>query len=565
VPDPGRLVNEPLRLDPGLTAKLGISPAMTLDLALNPDFGEVEADQLVVTANQRFPIFFPERRPFFLEGIEIFQTLLTTVHTRAIVDPDAAVKLTGRRGRNTYGVMLASDNGPGNITNDDRLRPENRHLLDQNAAVGVLRLKRDVGREHSLGLLLTSYNFTQKRNHLASVDGRFKLDPQTTLQFQLAGSHSRNFFRDPRFDAAACAGRGFDNNFELGRCRGQELYGTGNGLAYSAFLGRQGRNWYGELYGEGFTKNYRADVGFTSRTDTNFNSYNVGYNATPKPKARLVTWHAHNFTHIDYDFRGRMQIWESEFNWQGNFPLNSFFGLAYEYAYERLFEEEFGPVRLGAREGGAGGALLPARAGAFAGDDDERSSSKHHYFVRGGIRPSKKYGVNFSYVYRDGHFDLDFGSGRRYPRVSPAALLNPNAPLDPGPGGLTQFSLNATWQPTGALNNTLSYTHNDLRRYDTNRTAFDVNLLSLRSTYQFTRFLFARARVDYESLPRRARAQFLFGWTPNPGTALYAGYNDDAQFNGFNPILRDFQPGFRRDGRTFFIKMSYLIRRSFGG
>ena len=139
------------------------------------------------------------------------------------------------------------------------------------------------------------------------------------------------------------------------------------------------------------------------------------------------------------------------------------------------------------------------------------------------------------------------------------------APIDPGPGGLTQIGFSATWQPTNSLNNTLSYTHNDLRRYDSDRTAFDVNLLSLRSTYQFTRFLFARARVDFETLPRRARGQFLLGYTPSPGTALYVGYNDDAQFNGFNPTLRQFQPGFRRDGRTFFIKMSYLIRRSFGG
>jgi hypothetical protein len=328
-------------------------------------------------------------------------------------------------------------------------------------------------------------------------------------------------------------------------------------------LGRYGRNFYAETYNEGFTQNYRADVGFTSRNNTNFSSLGTGYNSTPNQKSKLVSWHAHNFSWIGYDFQGRSQGWESEFFWEGRFPLNSYFNVAYEYAYERLIEEEFGAQRLPQRVDEEGN-LLPARAGAFAGHS-ERSSSKNHYFVRGGIRPSKKYAFSGSYIYRDGHFDLDFGNGRRYPRVSPGALLDPNAPLDPGPGGLTQITFNATWQPTNALNNTLSFTHNDLRRYDTDRTAFDVNLLSLRSTYQFTRFLFARARVDFETLPRRARGQFLLGYTPNPGTALYIGYNDDAQFNGFNPILRQFQPGFRRDGRTFFIKMSYLIRRSFGG
>jgi hypothetical protein len=61
------------------------------------------------------------------------------------------------------------------------------------------------------------------------------------------------------------------------------------------------------------------------------------------------------------------------------------------------------------------------------------------------------------------------------------------------------------------------------------------------------------------------RGQFLFGWTPNPGTSFFVGYNDDLQRNGFNPFTRQLEPGLRRNGRTFFIKASYLFRRSFGG
>src|SRR5262249_32743813 len=90
--DPSRLFSEPIKFDPGLTGKYTITPNVTLDFAFNPDFAQVEADQLVVTANQRFPIFFPEKRPFFLEGIDIFNTQIAAVHTRTIVDPDFAVK-----------------------------------------------------------------------------------------------------------------------------------------------------------------------------------------------------------------------------------------------------------------------------------------------------------------------------------------------------------------------------------------------------------------------------------------------------------------------------------------
>ncbi|MFZ0751267.1 MAG: DUF5916 domain-containing protein, partial [Pyrinomonadaceae bacterium] len=153
--DPGRFVNEPIKFDLGLTAKYSITPTVTLDLAINPDFAQVEADQLVVTTNQRFPIFYPERRPFFLEGKEIFLTPITVLHTRSIVDPDVAVKLSGKLGRNSFGLLFASDNGPGNIVGDDLLNPNNLRFLDHNATIGILRLKRDVGKENTLGLMVT--------------------------------------------------------------------------------------------------------------------------------------------------------------------------------------------------------------------------------------------------------------------------------------------------------------------------------------------------------------------------------------------------------------------------
>src|SRR5438105_5032135 len=121
--DPGRFVNEHLKFDPGVSVKFGLTPTVTLDFSLNPDFAQVEADQTVVTANQRFPIFFEEKRPFFLEGIDIFRTPIQAVHTRAIVDPDLAVKLSGKRGKNTFGLLLASDNAPGNFTKEERQDP----------------------------------------------------------------------------------------------------------------------------------------------------------------------------------------------------------------------------------------------------------------------------------------------------------------------------------------------------------------------------------------------------------------------------------------------------------
>ena len=587
--DPGRIVNEPVGLDLGLTAKLIPSSAMTLDLAINPDFAQVEADQLVVTANQRFPIFFPEKRPFFLEGIEIFQTPITAVHTRAIVDPDVAVKTTGKWGRNTFGVMVASDNGPGNLSADDRgalfscielraLNPEtvcnNERFIDKNAYIGVLRLKRDVGKENTLGMIATSYNFIEKHNQVLGIDGRFRLDKQTTVNFQTLGTTSRNFFFDP------------DD--------GLTRYRTGNGFGYTGSYNVSGRNWGWELYGEGFTNDYRADVGFFQRTNSNFNSFSIRYNSDPNPKKKIISFHWHAFNHVDYDWQGRMYIWEHENLVELQLPRNSWVGVWWEPGYERLFDHEFGPTREAKNCDPVGlDWRKPANQArppcTFSGPSNERSSSKQHLSFYAGSNFSKKIQFNGQVIHRWGHFDLDFGNGDKYPRVSPIALAHADAqaqanaagecketdaakrpaictvgaPLDPGRGNLLQFSGGITYQPTNELRASFSVNSQRFKRYDTERVAFNVNILTMRGTYQFTKATFARLILDYNTMNSRLRSQALFGWTPSPGTAFYAGYNDDLNYDSRHPFTREIVPGFRRNSRTLFIKMSYLIRKGF--
>jgi hypothetical protein len=126
------------------------------------------------------------------------------------------------------------------------------------------------------------------------------------------------------------------------------------------------------------------------------------------------------------------------------------------------------------------------------------------------------------------------------------------------------MNFGVTYQPSTPLNISLNFTKQNLRRYDTGLLAFDDDIVSLKATYQFSRFVFARGRIDYDSLASNYKAQFLFGWTPNPGTAFYVGYNDDLNQNTINPFTGQLESGFRRNGRTVFIKMSYLFRKSFG-
>ena len=561
-------VNEPVKLDPGLTGKYSLTPTVTLDFAINPDFAQVESDQLVVTANQRFPIFFAEKRPFFLEGIDIFNTQIAAVHTRTIVDPDVAVKLSGKINRNTFGLMLASDNGPGNFSEEDRASailsladPRNR-LIDKNASVGVLRLKRDIGKSDSfIGFLGTYRRFVDQYNELGGFDGRFRIDKQTTFSWQVLGTRSRNQFFFPE--------------------EGQTLDRRENGFIYAVDYNQGGRHFGHEFSMVGRTRYYRADVGFTRRNNTNNPNWFIRYNSEPKPKARVIGWRVYTDFSANFDWQGRSQNFNNETQFQLQLRRQTYIGIGTDHGYERVFESEFGAKRQ------PGSNCVVNNTCTFAGEDNERSTPNRDIYFYAESTPNKQIQYNFFVSRAWNTLDFDFGALPKFPRVSPSALaaaqardsglckvdpLNPNppplpaicrAPQDPGPGAFWHFDGGITYQPTSAINARLSYTKERLVRYDTHRLAFDENIVSLRTTYQFTRFLFARGRVDYDTIASNIKGQFLLGWTPNPGTAFYAGYNDDLNRNGFNPFSGQLEPGFRRNGRTFFIKMSYLFRRSF--
>jgi hypothetical protein len=546
VADPGKFSNQPLGLDPGLTAKFGINPNTTLDLAINPDFAQVEADATVNTANQRFPIFFEEKRPFFLEGIEIFRTPIAAVHTRTIIDPDIALKLTGKQGRNTYGVLYASDNAPGNYEDDRRFDPERLpaaidRLDDKNATIGVFRVKRDMGKENSIGFLATSYNFADRNNYLGGFDGRFRFDKQTTLEFQVLGTNARTcaFDKDPAKDV----------------CH------TQNGFAYAYNFNQSKRHWWWNVNGAGRTADYIAAVGFTRRVNTNNHNLNFGFTSEPKPKAKIVSWEIDNYIGGNFDWQRRMQNWNYEGQIGPNLQRQTFIRAGYNTGYERVFASEFGEPSL-------------------AGFRPEKSAPSKNVFGYAGSTPTKRINFFYFFGYRWGQLDYDFGAGRKYPRVSPSGLAQREAEaagfcdgetvpvaclglLDPGTGNFLYTNGDITYKATNELNMTLSYSKNRLVRNDTGRVAFDSNIATLRTTYQFTRFAFARARIDYDSLFSNYRGQFLFGWTPNPGTAFYVGYNDDINRGYFNPFSNQPEQGLRRNNRTFFIKASYLFRRSF--
>jgi hypothetical protein len=184
----GRLQRDESLTELGLTGKVGISNDLTLDAAVNPDFSQVESDAGQVDINLRYALYFPEKRPFFLEGSEIFQLagnteeapLLSLVHTRRIVDPVAGFKLSGKMGvRNTFAALYALDGEP---YGDTGLEP----------SFSIFRLKHALKDDSYLGAYYTGRDIRGGSNRVGGVDGRFRLGPTDIFTFHLLGSLSKD-------------------------------------------------------------------------------------------------------------------------------------------------------------------------------------------------------------------------------------------------------------------------------------------------------------------------------------------------------------------------------------
>lgn len=518
VPNQSRMLNHPMKQDIGVSIKYQITPNVTVDVAVNPDFAEVEADAPVVRANERFPIFFPEKRPFFLEGIDYFRTGLQAVNTRNIADPDVAVKLTGKTGKNTFGILGAIDRFPN---------------TDTKAYAGVLRLKRDIGPFSNIGLIATTYHFgSQRHNTLLGIDGRFQLNEKTNFNFEVLGTRSLRSFYNPDTDTRD--------------------YRAGNGIAYSINYDYTGLNRGFFMGVTGRSRDYRADLGFTRRTNTHGARIGFRLGKSPTPQNFLIGFNTRHFFGGDFDEQGNLQNARYNVNGEFSFQKQWRVGFGADVGEEKIYEYEFGKRRQSINGVGRFFGGPSRNAVQYGGRIDSEKTF------------SKKFSIDAGIGFKANTFDLDFGASERYPRVSPAFLADSNEErLDPGRGFTFFYDIGMDLTPTDPLTISLSYERERLTRRDNGLVAFDSSIFSLRSTYQFTRFTFFRTRWDYETVEGGVSGQLLFGWSPNPGTAFYIGYNDNLSYKGFNEFTNAFNHGLLRSERRFFIRASYLFRRSF--
>ena len=231
-------VDDGTDIEPGLDVSWAPSPNFTLNGTLNPDFSQVESDQAQLDLNTSFALFFPEKRPFFLEGADYFNTPLQVLYTRQIADPDAGMRITGRNGQQAYGAIVARDATtqllvPGVLGSSFR-------FLDQEADVLVGRYRYDLSKSTTLGAIGTFRSGDDYRNGVAGVDGRWQSGIHTVRGQWL------------RSDSQYPAGLALPDTAP----QGDALF-----LHYN--IGK--RNWFGNVQHRAIDPGFRSDLGFITQ------------------------------------------------------------------------------------------------------------------------------------------------------------------------------------------------------------------------------------------------------------------------------------------------------------
>ena len=283
----------------GLDAKFVLHDALTLDLALNPDFSEIGSDDPKVQVNQRYEVPFPERRPFFIENASIFAMPEQLFFSRRIVDPQFGAKLTGSIDRWSVGALAADDRAPGEV-----LAPGQTGHGDR-ALDGVLRVEREFGHQSHAGAFLGGSKFQSTSNRVGSLDLRYVLPHNwtiagqaTTTSTQLADDHSR-------------AGPGYvfslrksDNHLSFQNCYTDRSPGLNSTLGYMS----------------------RADI-------RRWETY-ASYQWKPEANRAIMAIGPVMDGVVVYDHEGRQQNWSAEPGIQITLPRLTMLTLTHDQAYE---------------------------------------------------------------------------------------------------------------------------------------------------------------------------------------------------------------------------------------
>jgi len=514
------------RPEAGATARWGLNSNLTLNGTANPDFSQVESDVPQLVFDPRDALFYPEKRPFFLDGLERFSTPVYLIYTRRLIDPVAAVKLTGKLGGTSAAFLAGWDD-----------RTASRSGTDT-PFMGALRLRWDVGARSALGVTYTDHRDGTTYNRVAAVDGRLVWGP-SSLVFQAGASATR--------------------------ATGDTRYGPFWLLQFN----RAGRRFALTAVLRGLDDDFRAESGFLNRIGTVHASLQPSWTHQRRPGSMLETVSAS----ILFD-----GLWDYDRFTAGKAPndpkLHFNFGFAFRGGWQLgvsfLFESFAYPQGLYAGYAIDNGCALPVSsppdtlppcALPFTGVPHIRNTDIW-------INLATPRFQNFS-------ADLSFVGGRdeNFFEWAPAIIY--------------VGTLDLTWRPSDQLRVNLLYNHQQYVRPGDRSTVGLRRVPRLKVEYQLTRVLFVRVVGQYDAdradalrddsrtgLPLIARdpvtgawqrvgatssnalsTSWLFSYRPTPGTVLFAGYGNLLTDTGAFRFR-----GLDRASDGFFVKASYLFR-----
>jgi hypothetical protein len=499
--DPGSgLDDDGIEGEPSLGLRYSFSQGLTADVALNPDFSQIESDAAQIDVNSTFALFYPERRPLFQEGADVFQTYVDQVYTRTINDPRVVGKAIGRMNRTTLGYIGGLDR------NSPVLVPlEERSYVGQagRSVSNIVRGQQTFLEDSYAGVLFTDRRFTEGggSNTSLGADGNLRFLDQYRLEWQLVGSYTREP-SDTTLTSGANDVR-FDGGKHTAAFDGESYWGS---AAYAS-VERDARTWSFDFDYWHFTPTFRADNGFVTRNDLRRVSMFQGLSFWPQSSwvDRIgpglfgqMAWNFEGEKKSDY-----LQAWVNA-QLKGQTSLEP----AIEIENVRYRDTDFrGLVNL-----------------RLYAQSDPAKFLRIGFFASHGDRIAR----NLEVPQRGTGTDAEvFGTLRLWRRF----VLEP------------------------------SLQYSDLYVDDGATEVFKGFVLRTRASLQFTRELFARVIVQWDDFGGQLSLEPLLTYRLNPFTVFYvgatSGYTD---YGRRDDLDLPTEAGLTNTSRQFFLKFQYLLR-----
>jgi hypothetical protein len=555
---------------PGLDGKFVFHDHFTLDLTANPDFSQVESEDPQITVNQRFAVYFPEKRPFFLENEDFFRTPLDLFFTRSIGDPSAGIRLTGKDGPYSVGLMASDDRSPGLAV------PDYSSLSGMRSYFAIARVSRDIFRQSSVGALYTDWKCptTGEFNRIGGIDTRLKFSPNWTLDGQavVSSSNLTGNYSSANYSSSNC--EAFLAPYSSGSRGNGDYYA---GAADRLDLKRDGLHLsYEGIYND-ITAGFVTVPGFVNRTDIRETTQEADYRFRPK-KGWIVDWGPSVFVRYDFDHRG-LRL-DTDYA-----PYFAIHGRGQTVVILRPYEEK--RERLRPQDSCFLG-FSPFCQPTALGDQDYHEHTSGAYFQTGYFKKA----TLAAYYY--------WGDGVNFVALPAAAPATPTPYNQPFLARQDTASATLTLRPVKPLKIENTYLFERLRAGNAaylfaqsqtpgiGRGIFNDHIVRSKWNWQFTPQLSARVILQYNALlagtplpvtgvssspytylptAKEFNADFLITYLVHPGTAIYVGYNSDLQNLNVTPIapptpgsVVNTAKGYINDSRQFFVKVSYMFR-----